>query len=137
MTALIRTVLSLALALTVSACGSSGPDPETGAAATAPQAQPGATLLGTVGTEDDPEDYEIGLTTQDGIPVEVVAAGSYTLVVSDPSRIHNFHLSGAGVDVATDVRGTGEKRFEVTFEAGEYSYTCDPHPSMSGSLRVV
>ena len=129
-----RTALSMALAVVLSGCGSGGSGTDSNATA---QVQPGATLLGSVGTEDDPEAFEIALTTQDGAPVDVVAAGTYTLVVSDPAQIHNFHLTGDGVDVATAVAGTGEERFEVTFTPGEYDYTCDPHPSMSGSLRVV
>jgi plastocyanin len=132
MTPAARAAPCWALALALSACGSdSSGGSATDSGATA-QVQPSS-----VGTEDDPEAFEIALTTQDGEPVEVLAAGTYTLVVSDPAQIHNFHLTGNGVDVATDVGGTGEERFEVTFTAGEYDYTCDPHPSMSGSLRAI
>lgn len=123
------------LLLSATACSSGdeaapGPDAE-------PQVQPGATLLGSVGTEDDPEAFEIALTTEDGAEVDVVAAGTYTLVVEDPSRIHNFHLVGDGVDVTTGIAETGQETFEVTFEPGEYEYVCDPHPSMAGALRAV
>lgn len=135
--ALLRTVLPLVLTLTttLAACGSgepAAPGPDA-----APQLEAGATLLGSVGSDDDPEAFEIALTTEDGEPVDVLAAGDYTLVVSDPAQIHNFHLTGSGVDVDTGVSETGEMTFEVTFEAGEYGYTCDPHPSMSGAIRVV
>ena len=133
--ALRRAAPVLLLLPTLAACGSSGP--ESPPADAAPQVSAGATLRGTVGTPDDPEAFEIALTTEDGTPVEVVEAGSYTLVVSDPSRIHNFHLTGKGVDAETDVSGTGEMTFEVTFAEGEYTYICDPHPSMSGALRAV
>ena len=135
MTDALRRAALVLLLVAVSACGSDSPSAPPADAA--PQVQPGATLLGSVGTEDDPEAFEIALTTEDGTPVDVVAAGDYTLVVDDPSRIHNFHLSGPGVDVETDIAGTGEESFDVSFEAGEYSYICDPHPSMSGSLRAV
>ena len=123
------------LLLTATACSSGGPaapgpDAE-------PQVQPGATLLGSVGTDDDPEAFEIALTTEDGTEVDVVAAGTYTIVVDDPSQIHNWHLVGDGVDVETDVAGTGTETFEVTFSPGEYEYVCDPHPSMVGALRAV
>ncbi len=113
-------------------CSGSAPGPDAKA-----QVQPGATLLGSVGNDDDPEAFDIALTTESGDPVDVVAAGAYTLVVDDPSQIHNFHLTGQGVDVATDISGTGKKTFQVTFSAGEYGYVCDPHPSMSGALRAV
>lgn len=126
----LATTLSL---LVLTACGGdSAPGPEAEA-----QVQPGTTLLGSVGTSDDPDAFEIALTTQDGDPVEVVAAGSYTLVVDDPSKIHNFRLSGDGVNVATEVSGIGKETFEVTFSVGEYGYVCDPHPSMNGSLQAV
>ena len=64
-------------------------------------------------------------------------AGDYSIVVNDRSRIHNWVLSGDGVDAATDVSGTGEMTFKVTLKAGEYTYVCDPHPSMKGSLTVT
>lgn len=133
--ALRRLALPLVLlAPALTACSS---EPEAPAADAAPQVQPGATLLGSVGTEDDPEAFEIALTDEEGNPVDVVAAGDYTLVVSDPAQIHNFHLTGDGVDVDTGVAETGKKTFQVTFTAGEYGYVCDPHPSMSGALRAV
>lgn len=132
--ALLRASTAVLL-LSATACSSGGPaapgpDAE-------PQVQPGATLLGSVGTQDSPEAFEIALTTEDGAQVEVVAAGTYTLVVDDPAQIHNFHLTGEGVDVDSGVSETGRKTFEVTFEPGEYSYICDPHPSMAGALRAV
>ena len=130
-----RTALGVVLALLVTSCAEQEASPA--ASAGDAQVQPGATLVGTVGTAQDPEAFEIALTTQDGQAVEVVAAGTYTLVVDDFAEIHNFHLMGDGVDAATDVTGTGKKSFEVTFQAGQYRYVCDPHPSMRGDLRVV
>lgn len=132
--ALLRASTAL-LILSATACSSGGPSAPGPDAE--PQVQPGATLLGSVGTEESPEAFEIGLTTEDGTEVEVVAAGTYTLVVEDPSQIHNFHLTGSGVDVGTGVSETGRQSFEVTFAAGEYRYVCDPHPSMTGALRAV
>lgn len=37
------------------------------------------------------------------------ARGAHTLVVEDFAEVHNVHLSGAGVDAATDVSRTGKK----------------------------
>ena len=133
--ALRRAAPALLLLPTLAACSSGGPSAPPADAA--PQVSAGATLRGSVGTPDSPEAFEIALTTEDGTPVEVVEAGSYTIVVSDPAQIHNFHLTGPGVDEETDVAGTGESTFQVTFEKGEYTYICDPHPSMSGTLRAV
>lgn len=134
--ALRRTGLALLL-VAVTACGNGNDGSSAPAPDAEPQVQPGATLLGSVGTEEDPEAFEIALTSEDGSPVDVVAAGSYRLVVDDLAKIHNFHLTGPGVDVATEIAGTGEQTFEVTFEAGDYAYVCDPHPSMNGALRAV
>jgi len=67
-----------------------------------------------------------------------VAAGTYTLKVDDQASIHNFHLTGDGVDVSTDVSGTGEKTFTVTLKPGTYTFVCDPHSSqMHGTLTVT
>jgi len=67
-----------------------------------------------------------------------VAAGTYTLNVNDQASSHNFHLSGpGGVDVKTDISGTGKKTFTVTLQKGTYKFVCDAHPSvMHGTLTV-
>ncbi len=54
------------------------------------------------------------------------------LEITDLSTIHNFHLDAryAGVDVATDVAGTGEKTTIVVLRDEEsYIYACDAHPA--------
>src|SRR5262245_9551975 len=64
-------------------------------------------------------------------------AGKVKLVVSDKSSIHNFHLSGPGVNVKTSVGATGTKTFTVTLKKGTYKFVCDPHASvMKGSFKV-
>ena len=64
-------------------------------------------------------------------------AGRYTLVVSDKSSIHNFHLKGKGVNVRTSVPATGLKTFKITLAKGRYTFLCDPHPtSMKGSFTI-
>jgi hypothetical protein len=63
--------------------------------------------------------------------------GTYTVTISDQSDIHNFHLTGPGVNRATDVPGQGTTSWTVNFQAGAtYTYVCDVHPSMSGSFTV-
>jgi hypothetical protein len=90
-------------------------------------------LIGTVGSADDPDAYEITLTTEDGAEVTTtIPPDEYMLEINDLSTIHNFHLGGprAGVDVATDVAGTGEKTALVALQEGEsYIYVCDAHPA--------
>ena len=91
----------------------------------------GGTLTGTVGPG-----FTISLT-MNGQPVTQLDPGDYTIQVSDQSDLHNFHLSGPGVNQATDVPGTGETTWNVTFVDGTYSYVCDAHVStMHGSFRV-
>jgi Copper binding proteins, plastocyanin/azurin family len=96
-----------------------------------PPAAGGAALAGSVGPG-----FEISLM-QDASPVSELAAGSYTIVVNDQASSHNFHLTGPGVDEATDVAETGETTFEVALEPGEYTFVCDPHAgSMNGTFTV-
>lgn len=95
-------------------------------------------LLASVGTKGDPGAFEIALTDEDGEPVTEVAAGAWTIEVQDYAKIHNFHLTGAGVDETTTVPGTDGASWEVTFAPGEYDYVCDPHSgSMAGTLTVT
>ena len=92
----------------------------------------GTVLKGSVGPG-----FEISLSTADGQSVETLAPGSYTLEVDDQSDIHNFHLTGDGVDVSTDVGSTGTDSFDITVTSGTYTFVCDPHSStMSGSFEV-
>jgi len=135
-----RTAVVVLAALLASAGCSSGTGTGAGAGAgsgSAPAAEVGSTLLATVGTEDDPESFEIALTTEDGATVEALAAGDYTIEVVDYAMIHNFALRGPGVEEQTSVSDVEEATFEVTLEPGEYEYICDPHPSMSGTVQVT
>ena len=52
--------------------------------------------------------------------------------------MHNFHLTGPGLDrVLTSVAFTGTKSFVLKLRKGSYRYVCDPHSSfMHGSFRV-
>ena len=83
-------------------------------------------LLGTVGPG-----FTITLTKKPS------KAGKYTLVVSDKSSIHNFHLTGPGVNVKTSVAAAGSKTFRITLKKGKYTFLCDPHAStMRGTFRI-
>ena len=64
-------------------------------------------------------------------------AGKIKLVIADKSSIHDFHLTGPGVNVKTSISGTGTKTFTVTLQKGTYKFMCDPHKSfMHGSFKV-
>jgi plastocyanin len=134
------------VAVVLAGCGGSSSSPATTAAAppaTTAAAPPattaasggasssGGTLDGVVGPG-----FTITLT-QDGKPVTQLSAGTYTINVDDKANIHNFHLTGPGVDKATDVSGTGTQTWTVDLKAGKYHYQCDPHAgSMNGDFTV-
>jgi plastocyanin len=70
--------------------------------------------------------------------VTKLKAGKYTLKVQDKSNLHNFHLSGPGLNkVFTSVTFVGSKTVSVTLKKGTYKYVCDPHKLiMKGSFTV-
>jgi len=128
----VMAVGAVAAALAVAGCGSSDDSSsgDTTAATTDTTTASGSasdTLIGSVGPG-----FDISMAES------TVAAGTYTLKVDDQASIHNFHFTGDGVDVATDVSGTGEQMFTVTLKPGTYTYVCDPHSSqMHGTLTVT
>ena len=134
-----RTVIAFGLVVAAFALAGCGGDDDDAAATdtdttttTATVPETGAVLNASVGPG-----FEISLTTEDGEPVETLAAGSYTLLTDDQSDIHNFHLTGDGVDVDTGVSESGTDSFDITVTEGTYTFVCDPHAgSMSGDFDV-
>ena len=63
----------------------------------------------------------------------------YRIVVRDRSTMHNFHLSGPGVNKRTTARFRGTATWTVTFRKGRtYRFVCDPHAKrMKGSFRAT
>jgi plastocyanin len=91
-----------------------------------------ATLVGTVGPG-----FSISLQDASGNNVSHLDPGDYTIVVHDLADIHDFHLSGPGVDMSTPVGQTGDVTWHVTFTDGTYTFVCDPHSTtMAGSFTV-
>jgi hypothetical protein len=81
--------------------------------------------------------FTIRLLGADGLPVQHLDPGAFSLTVDDRSPDHNFHLLGPGVDVATDVDGVGTSTFTFTVSDGRYQYVCDAHPAtMRGTVDV-
>ena len=139
--------IPVALLSLVTACGGSTPPaasptsaaPTTSEAPTtgAPAAG-GQTLTGAVGTEANPELFEISLKDATGAEVTTLKAGTYQLAVKDASKFHNFHLIGAGVDQTTGpVTTLADPTWSVTLKAGTYTYKCDPHPNMVKTFTVT
>jgi len=98
--------VALAAAVAVAVLGAAG-----GAGA---QSQ---TLTGVVGPG-----FTIRLTDSTGAAVKHLDPGTYTIQVQDLSPEHNFHLTGPGVDQATDVETTGTVAWTVTFTDGSYHF---------------
>jgi plastocyanin len=70
--------------------------------------------------------------------VKTLKAGTYTITVQDKSNIHNFHLTGPGVNKLTSVGAVKTYTWKVTLKKGTYKYICDPHKTiMKGSFTVT
>ena len=135
-----RTTIAIGLvvaALALAGCGggddeAAAPDTDTTTTTTGTVPETGSELNASVGPG-----FVISLTTDGGEPVESLAPGSYTLLTDDQSDIHNFHLTGEGVDVDTGVSESGTDSFDVTVTEGTYTFVCDPHAgSMNGDFDV-
>jgi plastocyanin len=103
-------------------------------ATSAPAAPAPKTVRGTVGPG-----FTIDLTLGGKKVTNLKSGVRYRLVVSDRSPIHDFHLSGPGLNrVLTGVDFVGTKSIALTLKKGVYRYVCDPHSDlMHGSFRVV
>jgi hypothetical protein len=92
-----------------------------------------ADLIGTVGPG-----FVINLRHPDGTDLTSIPEGQYSILVHDLGSAHNFHLQGSGVDEATDIAGTGDATWDVSFVPGAYTFVCDAHSgTMNGSFTVT
>lgn len=129
-------------ALAVAGCGgsdneSTATETDTTTATETSTEAAGTKLIGTVGSEGDANAFVITLTAEDGSAVTTLTPGNYTLEIKDLSTIHNFHLSGSGVDVKSDVGETEDEDYDITLADGTYTFVCDPHSSsMNGDFEV-
>ena len=97
-----------------------------------PAAAQAVDLFATVGP-----DFTISLRNAQGQSVTQLEPGPYRIVVEDRSDFHNFHLSGPGVSLATDVEALESVTWDVTFLEGRYTFVCDPHATqMRGAFTV-
>ena len=66
------------------------------------------------------------------------AGTAYRFVIRDRSSIHDFHLSGPGLNrVLTSVPLTGTKSFVLRLRKGSHRCVCDPHSGiMHGRFNV-
>jgi plastocyanin len=69
---------------------------------------------------------------------KTVKSGPYVITIHDLASIHDFHLTGPGIDKKTSVAGTGTTKWTVTLKKGTYHFVCDPHHTiMHGVLNVT
>ena len=105
-------------------------------AAPAPAAQH-PVLVAKVGLHDS---FTISLRTPSGKLVRSLPAGTYTIVVHDYSKLHNFALGSVTQNKRIFTGGilfVGTKTYTVTLEPGTYAYACSAHPyTMNGTFTV-
>jgi len=121
------------LAFTVWAAGSAAATPDNadtsaGPSVRATDGQALPKIRGTVGP---------GFTID--INKRSVPAGKYKFIVQDnSSTMHNFHLTGQGVDERTTVPFEGRAVWRVDLTEGTYKAVCDPHrDDMKTKLQVT
>jgi plastocyanin len=91
------------------------------------------TVTGTVGPG-----FTIGLTIQGKKVTRLKAGTTYRFVIRDRSDIHDFHLSGPGLNrVFTSVEFAGTKSFVLTLKKGSYRFMCDPHAGIMHGRFLV
>jgi plastocyanin len=108
--------------------GSGAPAP-----APKPKPKPATKLVASVGPGQT-----ISLRRTNGALVRSLPHGRYAITVHDRAAIHDFHLSGPGLNKKTGVPFVGTVAWAVTLKKGTYAYRCDPHKQfMHGSFKVT
>jgi hypothetical protein len=104
-----------------------------GVLAGAPAQAAPPTLVGTVGPS-----YTIKLT-KGGKKVTTLKAGTYTFVIRDRARIHDFELQwqSAGPKKLTSVAFVGTKKVTMTLKKGRWKFYCAPHEDMMFGFFTV
>jgi plastocyanin len=85
-------------------------------------------LTGVVGKNDA---YKISLSFN-GKTVKTLKPGTYTVVIHDDSKLHNYELDGPHGKswTFTSVPFVGTKSFTLKLVAGKYKAYCAPHESV-------
>jgi plastocyanin len=101
---------------------------------TASAGRQASVLTGTVGPDTN---FTMTLKDASGAKVTALKAGAYTIKISDTAAIHNFHLTGPGVNKDSGLAFKGNVTWNVTLAKGTYKFVCDPHATiMKGSFTV-
>jgi hypothetical protein len=98
-----------------------------------PAPKPPPKLLATVGPK-----ATITLRSASGAVLHHgVKRGTYSIVVRDRSKLHNFHLVGKGVNRRSTLAGTGTVTWKLKLAAGVLRFFSDRAPrTVKGSVRV-
>ena len=89
-------------------------------------------LLATVGPG-----ATISLRNAKGTVVRTVKAGTYSIVVRDRSKVHNFHLVGKGVNRKSGLAAVATTTWTVKLQAGVLRFYSDKAPkTVKGSVTV-
>ena len=74
-----------------------------------------------------------------GKDLKTIKAGTYKIKIEDKAAIHDFHLTGKGVNKATGISFVGDQTWTIKLKPGKYTYQCDPHAAMGmkGSFKVT
>src|SRR5436190_1218509 len=95
------------------------------ALAVAPSASPATpVLVAKVGLRDA---YTIALTFTNGRKLRSLPAGTYTIVVHDYSKLHNFALGSQTQNrrlLTTGIPWVGTRKYTLRLAAGSYAYAC-------------
>ena len=98
-----------------------------------PTPKPTPKLLATVGPRST-----ISLANAAGRKLTTVKAGTYSIVVRDRSKAHNFHLVGVGVNKKSSVAAVGTTTWKVKLGKGVVRFYSDKAPkTVKGSVKVV
>ena len=103
------------------------------AATPKPTPTPAPKLLATVGPK-----ATISLRSASGAPLKSVKAGTYSIVVRDRSKAHNFHLVGVGVNKKSSVTAVATTTWKLKLSKGVLRFYSDKAPkTVKGSVKVV
>ena len=99
-----------------------------------PAPKPVPKLLATVGPRNT-----ISLRSGTGAVLHHgVKAGTYSIVVRDRSKVHNFHLVGKGVNKRSALAGVGTTTWRLKLAKGTIRFYSDKAPkTVKGSVRVT
>lgn len=89
-------------------------------------------LLATVGPKST-----ISLRSAGGAVLKTLKPGTYSIVVRDRTKAHNFHLVGPGVNRRSGVAAVGTTIWRVRLSAGTLRFFSDRAPkTVRGSIAV-